>query len=220
LILVGGDVATGPMPAQTLGILSGLGEPVHFIRGNADRELATGSGTRPGDAWCAAQLTEKQRAFLGGLPQTISLDVEGVGPTLFCHASPRSDEEVVTAETAAAALRPVLEAVPERLVVCGHTHMQYDRTISDTRLVNAGSVGMPYGEPGAHWALLGPAVELRRTAYDAERAAERIRVTGWPQAEIFSAENVLTVPSAAEVLELFERRAEAGATPGSPSNDS
>jgi diadenosine tetraphosphatase ApaH/serine/threonine PP2A family protein phosphatase len=99
----------------------------------------------------------------------------------------------------------VLEAVPERLVVCGHTHMQYDRTISGRRLVNAGSVGMPYGEPGAHWALLGSGVELRRTAYDAERAAAQIRATGWPRANSFAAENVLTVPAAAEAIELFER---------------
>jgi predicted phosphodiesterase len=83
LILVGGDVATGPMPAQTLGILRGLGEPVRFIRGNADRQLATGTGTRPGDAWCAAQLSAEQREFLGGLPLTISLDVDGVGLALF-----------------------------------------------------------------------------------------------------------------------------------------
>jgi predicted phosphodiesterase len=208
LILVGGDVATGPMPTQTLGILRGLGG-VRFIRGNADRELATGSATRPGDAWCVAQLSAEQRAFLGGLPQTLSLDVDGVGPALFCHATPRSDEEIVTVETDAARLLPVLEAVPERLVVCGHTHMHYDRRISDTRLVNAGSVGMPYGEPGAHWALLGPGVELRRTAYDAERAAALIRATGWPRADSFAAENVLTVPSAAEAVELFERMAAA-----------
>jgi diadenosine tetraphosphatase ApaH/serine/threonine PP2A family protein phosphatase len=91
------------------------------------------------------------------------------------------------------------------VVVCGHTHMQFDRRIAGTRVVNAGSVGMPYeGAPGAYWALLGPDVELRRTAYDLERAAELIRASGWPGAEEFVRENLLVVPSREEALAVFE----------------
>ena len=205
VILVGGDVSSGPMPGETLETLRALGDRARFIRGNADRELAAGAGPGLSDTWCVAQLTDEQRAFLGGLPLALSIDVDSVGQTLFCHATPRSDEQIVTAETPAERLLPMFDGVAERLIVCGHTHMQFDRAFSGLRLVNAGSVGMPYGEPGAHWALLGPGVELRRTAYDTGRAAERIRASGWPRGQEFAAQNVLTVPTAREAIEFFER---------------
>ena len=89
------------------------------------------------------------------------------------------------------------------LVVCGHTHMQFDRTVGTTRIVNAGSVGMPFGAPGAYWLLLGPGVELRRTTYDLENAATRIRATSYPQAESFAATNVIKPPSEESILEMF-----------------
>ena len=208
VILVGGDVSAGPFPSETLEVLRELGERARFIRGNADRYLAAG-GRKLGlaDAWCAEQLTVEQRRFLDGLPETITLDVDDLSPTLFCHGSPRSDEEMITLATTEARLLPMLEEVEERVVVCGHTHMQFDRTLSGVRIVNAGSVGMPYGTPGAFWALLGPGVELRRTEYDLEPAAGRIRTSAWPLAEEFAAENVLTVPSEQEATEFFERMA-------------
>jgi diadenosine tetraphosphatase ApaH/serine/threonine PP2A family protein phosphatase len=81
--------------------------------------------------------------------------------------------------------------------------MQFDRRIGDVRVVNAGSVGMPFGEPGACWALLGPdGVELRRTAYDVDAAAERLRESGYP-AEL----RVQRPPTEAEMLEVLEAAA-------------
>lgn len=91
----------------------------------------------------------------------------------------------------------------ESVVVCGHTHMQFDRMIGRTRVVNAGSVGEPFGEPGAFWLLLGPDVQLRQTSYDLTKAAERIRATQYPRAEEFAAHSVLQPLSEAEILELF-----------------
>ena len=210
LILIGGDVAAGPMPRETLDRLMALGERARFIRGNADREVAAGAAADAGLAesvrWCADQLTDGQRDFLASLPKVAVLEIEGLGATLFCHGSPRSDEEIITAATPPERLSEMLTGVEQRVVVCGHTHMQFDRVVGDTRVVNAGSVGMPYGEPGAHWALLGPDVALERTAYDLEDAARRIRASGWPGAEEFAEENVLTVPSASEAIEFFEAR--------------
>jgi hypothetical protein len=81
--------------------------------------------------------------------------------------------------------------------------MQFDRTIGNVRVVNAGSVGMPYGEPGASWLLLGPETELRRSAYDLTKAADRIRATGYPQAENFAASNVLRPLAESEALDLL-----------------
>ena len=138
------------------------------------------------------------------------MDVDGLGPVLFCHGSPRSDEEILTRISSEERVAAACAGVEEALVVCGHTHVQFDREVAGTRLVNAGSVGMPYeAEPGAYWALLGPDVELRRTAYDLEAAAAAIRATGFPGADELAAANVLTVPSAEEATEQFERLAEA-----------
>ena len=124
---------------------------------------------------------------------------------LFCHATPRSDTEVFTSRTSSDRLLPLFEELNVPLVVCGHTHMQFDRVIGDVRVVNAGSVGMSFEGPGAYWLLLGPDIELRRTSYDLTGAAERIRCTEYPEAQPFAANNVHETPSKAEMLEVFAR---------------
>ena len=211
-ILVGGDVALGPMPKETLGLLRA--REARFIRGNCDR--AVGGGSPEDDPWAdrirwvREQLDEEDLAFLRDLPHPFSLEVDGLGEVLFCHGSPRSDEEILTAITPPKRLDPILDGVTQDLVVCGHTHAQFDRLVGDRRLVNAGSVGMAYeGEPGiAAWALLGPTVELRKTPFDVEAAAALVRKTGFPQAEQLVEEALLHPPSAEEVTAHFESLAE------------
>ena len=134
---------------------------------------------------------------------TCRVEIRGLGEVLFCHATPRHENEIFTRLTPEERLLPVFEGLDVPLVVCGHTHMQFDRMIGRTRVVNAGSVGMPFGEPGADWLLLGPniEIELRHTCYDLTRAAERMRATPYP--EDFAARYVLQPPSAAEMLETF-----------------
>ena len=104
--------------------------------------------------------------------------------------------------TAEPRLAPVFRDLGVSVVVCGHTHMQFDRTVGDTRVVNAGSVGFPFGAPGAYWALLGPGIELRRTGYDLARAAELIRSTSSPRAEE-DARSILEPAPEAEMLEIY-----------------
>jgi predicted phosphodiesterase len=128
-----------------------------------------------------------------------------LGQVLFCHSTPRSETEVFTRLTSEDRLLPIFEGLDARVVVCGHIHMQFDRMIGRTRVVNAGSVGMPFGEPGAYWLLLGPDVQLRHTFYDLAKAVERIRATSYPQAQDFAAHNVLQPPSEKEVLEAFAK---------------
>ena len=211
-ILVGGDAVLGPMPKETLSLLRDRGAT--FIRGNCDREVAT-----PGEGeelwtrrarWAHEQLDDEELAFLGDLPHPLPMEVDGLGEVLFCHGSPRSDEEILTAITPPKRLDPILDGVTQNLVVCGHTHAQFDRLVGDRRLVNAGSVGMAYeGEPGiAAWALLGPTVELRRTGYDVEAAAALVRETGFPGADELVNEALLHPPSAEEVTAHFESLAE------------
>jgi diadenosine tetraphosphatase ApaH/serine/threonine PP2A family protein phosphatase len=98
---------------------------------------------------------------------------------------------------------PLFEGLAGTLVVCGHTHMQFDRTIGRTRVVNAGSVGMPFGEPSAYWLLLGHGVQLRKTSYDLLAATDRVRATKYPQAEEFAARSILQPPSEDEMLTAF-----------------
>ena len=201
VVLVGGDVSAGPFPVECLELLRGLGNRAVWIRGNADREL---------HSWPAEQLTDEQRAFLKSLDDSVVLDVDELGPVLFCHASPRSDEETITERSPDARLEAAFAGVQQQVVVHGHTHVAYDREWGLYRLICPGSVGMPYADmPGAYWGMFGPGFSQRHTMYDLEGAAERIRGSDWPQAAEIAAENVLTVPRADEAIDFFERMAAA-----------
>ena len=217
-VVVGGDVLPGPMPRETIACLLGLDIPVQFIQGNGDREvLAQMEGTetdwyrtapeqwREPVRWTAQQLHPEHNRLLAGWPKTLAVEIRGLGEVLFCHATPRNDTEIFTRLTSDDRLVPVFEGLTVPVVVCGHTHMQFDRTIGRIRVLNAGSVGMPFGEPGAYWLLLGPDVQLRHTPYDLVKAAGRIRDTKYPQAQDFAARNVLQPPSEGETLEAFSR---------------
>jgi len=198
--------------------LLGLDIPTDFIHGNGDREvLAQMSGIetdwfrnaaeawRVPVRWSAQQLNREHQRILAGWPPTFRMEISGLGAVLFCHATPRNDTEIFTSLTAEEVLVPIFKELGVSVVVCGHTHMQFDRMIGGKRVVNAGSVGMPFGQPGADWLMLGPGVELRHTDYDFARAAERIRGTAYPQAEEFAARNVLQPPPAEETLAAFTR---------------
>jgi len=214
-VIVGGDVVPGPMPSETLRYLLNLDIPLQFIHGNGDREvLATRVGKETSAIperfreiirWNAQQLFPEHERLLASWPLTLRLEIRGLGEVLFCHATPRNDTEVFTRLTAEERLLPIFEGLHVTLVICGHTHMQFDRTIGKVRVVNAGSVGMPFGKPGAYWLLLGPEVQLRHTSYNPGKAAERIRTTSYPQAEDFAEHNVLQPPSEREMLELFAK---------------
>jgi putative phosphoesterase len=217
LILVGGDIVSGPMPRETLDRLMALQRPIRCIRGNADREVVDACDGKdlahmPAPVqeitfWVARQLDRVHRDFLAALPATITLNVHSLGPALFCHAVPENDTTVFTRVTPEDRVQALLKNVAQSLIVCGHTHMPFDRQVGSKRVVNAGSVGMPYGPPGAYWALLGPAVSFMQSPYDLEHAATDIRATAYPSAEDFAQNNVIHPPTEAEALEVFERMA-------------
>jgi putative phosphoesterase len=170
-IVVGGDIcAGGEHPSETLARLRGLGGRVRWLRGNSDRELSPGeAGLAPQEVVEAARsrLSEEEIAFLHQLPPTVR-----VGDVLYCHASPRNDVDIFTERTPEERIAFLFEGLDVPTVVCGHTHTQYERTVAGVRVVNAGSVGMPYEkEPGAYWLL---DLVHRRTPYDgAELKATR-----------------------------------------------
>jgi putative phosphoesterase len=209
-ILVGGDVIPGPMPGETLTTLMNFPIPAHYIAGNGEREMleylgGTGQAQvserlRDLLRWTEQQLQPNLDWVAAGWPKTVRIEIDGLGAVLFCHATPRDDFEIFTRLTPEERLLPVFEGLDVSTVVCGHTHMPFDRTVGTLRVVNAGSVGMPFGEPGADWLLLGPDVEFRHTAYDLNQAAERVRATGYPQAEDFASRDILQPHSAEEML--------------------
>jgi predicted phosphodiesterase len=214
-VVIGGDVVPGPMPRETMDALLGLELPLSFIRGNGEREVlemrAGGEGTaiperyRDAMRWVGAELAPEHVRQIAHWPATLHHQVLGLGEVLFCHATPDSDSELVTARTPDARVVALFAGVGAHVVVCGHTHMAFDRAVGAQRVVNAGSVGMPFGAPGAHWLLLGPEIEARCTPYDVVAAAERIRRDRYPLADEFARSNVLETPSADAMVEAFER---------------
>ncbi len=220
MIVVGGDVAAGPLPRETIEQLMGLGDRARFVRGNADREivdaydqgrhyLETGHHPKQGAAaFCASRISRDQRNFLADFATSVVLDIDGLGLMVFCHGSPRSDTKIITTATSDERLRGILDGVEQPVVVGGHTHRQFDRRIDGWRVVNAGSVGVPYeGRAGAYWALLGPRVQLRRTEYDLDHAAAALRAAGFPDVEEMLSESLIEPTDPDQVAEFFERQA-------------
>jgi predicted phosphodiesterase len=213
-VVVGGDVLPGPMPRETIRCLLDLEVPVQFIYGNgeiavleqmAGREPAgVPEQYRPAMRSTAEHLHDYEQV-LAGWPKILRVEIRGLGDVLFCHATPRNEDECFTRLTPEDRLLPIFDGLGAAVVVCGHTHMQFDRMVGRTRVVNAGSVGMPFGEPGADWLLLGPDVKLQHTPYDLTEAAERIRGTQFPWPEDFAARYVLQPPSEMEMLDVFDR---------------
>jgi len=213
-IVFGGDVFLGPLPAETLELVRSV--DAQYVRGNCDRE--------PSD-WVLSKLDAEAVEWARAWPPTLELD--GV---LYCHATPQSDEPILTDASPDERFADALAGVDARLVVAGHTHMQFRRG----NFMNAGSVGMPYEDDvAAFWALIvtnqvpghvpsqdispdqvpghvpsqdmpRDQVRFKRTPFDVERAIAEIEASGWPGSVEFVAENMRTPPSRREATEYFE----------------
>jgi predicted phosphodiesterase len=217
LIVICGDIAAGPQPVPVLDRLAEL-DNVVLVRGNADRDLVAlargdypaGAEVYPADAWAAAQLPPAYVELLAGLPHPVILDVRGFGPVAFCHGTPRDDNEVVLVDTRLDRWAEAFSGLPGevRTVVCGHTHMPFTRLVDRRLVVNPGSIGMPYGRPGGHWALLRDGgVSLRRTEIDVEAAvAAVIAGSGYPDRAAWAEEYLRAQASDADALAAFGPR--------------
>jgi predicted phosphodiesterase len=220
VIVLDGDLADGPMPAATLERLQALGDRAIWLRGNTDRGLVeafdgvfkpSGLAANPPDdyfSWCAAHIGTEHRNRLADLPFSVTLAVDGLGPVAFCHATARDDNEFILVDSPLEHYQAAFASLPEPTVVVGHTHMPFDRLADTRRVINPGSVGLPYGHSGASWALLGPDVVLRRTSYDAQAAAARLREAAADLPGIDQiAGNVAASTSDAEALTEFGKAA-------------
>ena len=213
-LVFGGDLTWGPMPEETWGVVVSLcddvGAPAFFVRGNAERTLAdlrAGTNERRATArarWMVAQHAEETLDVIEAFSSTITLDVDGIGRTRFCHGSPRNDEELITPCTPDARMIALLEQVDEAILVSAHTQIQFDRRVAGIRSLSPGSVGLPYqGAGGAYWALLGRDIELRRTDYDVEAALAVYRASDDPLAGALI-ETLLEPPAPAQVIATAE----------------
>jgi putative phosphoesterase len=209
LVVFCGDLTWGSLPQETLALVRDLGVPARFVRGNADRMV--GAELEGRGPWMAAQHTAEDLAFLATFEPTVTVDVDGLGATCFCHGSPRSDEECVTERTPVERVREFMADREERVLVTAHVHLQYDRTVAGIRSVGPGSVGLPNGDqPGyAYWATLGSDVELRRTPYNLEHAIALLRATDDPRIETI-VELMRSPTPRDEMIEDAERRVFAG----------
>ena len=202
-VVVVGDSVSGPWPAEVFDLLSSVGALV--VRGNADRAEEVMAHNSDLGAWNADRLGASRAATVTAWPLTLELSVDGLGDVLFCHSTPVSDTPIYTRITPDGDLVELLGSVAADVLVCGHTHMQYDRRLSTgLRIVNPGSVGMPYeGRRGAYWGVLGPDIELRRTEYDVEAAVAAVQVMGAPvDAKLL--EYLLEPPGSVATTEHFE----------------
>jgi predicted phosphodiesterase len=214
LVVVAGDHASGPMPVETLDTLTGLGDRVRLVRGNADRELVDvargGRSEHAESQWAAHQLRSDHVDLLAGLPHPVSMALTGFGPAVFCHGTPRDDEEVVLVDSRLERWADVFSTLPADVAIvgCGHTHMPFVRLVDRRIVVNPGSIGMPYGRAGGAWALLREGqVSLRHTSIDADAVCARIEAeSGYPDRVAWAAEYVRSANSDADAIRAFAPR--------------
>jgi hypothetical protein len=100
---------------------------------------------------------------------SVTLDIDGLGPVTFCHATARDDNEFITVDSPISHYQAAFAAAPEPTVVIGHTHMPFDRLADTRRIINPGSVGLAYGHLGA----AGP--RRRTAAHSLSRSPRSVR---------------------------------------------
>jgi putative phosphoesterase len=220
-IVVCGDTAAGPLVRPSLEMLSARPEPVHWVRGNGEREtVVCFDGVDLQDvasdwgSWTAREIDRLWRDRMAAWPITLELD--GV---CFCHGSPRADDENLTRATPKDVLATAVVGTSAGLIVGGHTHQQFIRTLPGGRVMaNAGSVGLPYeGRPGAFWMIVTDRrPELRETLYDIAAAADELRASGFPDLDDAIRESLVAPVDPAWVTAFFEHQAGRGEHPGDP----
>lgn len=212
-IIIGGDVLPGPMPLECLKLISSFRAPVDYITGNGELSVIDASkgalssklppNVQKAIQWNADLLSAGDIDALEQWPQTLSQMNTSAGDIFFCHATPLNPFDIFTKLTPESELLDMFEQVNEPTIICGHTHMQFERRIGSKRVINAGSVGMPFGAPGADWLLIGDDFELKHTDYDLDLAAQVVSKTEYPDAREFAKNNILDPPTETHMLNIF-----------------
>jgi predicted phosphodiesterase len=209
LVVINGDLSWGPEPEATLALADVI-EGALFVRGNAESallRLAADPSLDPSDTetWMLEHHAPDRLAAIERYAGAVSIEVDGVGRVFACHGSPRGDQEIVTPQTPDDRMRALLEGRELDVLVTAHVHLQFKREVLGITSMNAGSVGLQYGdEPAAYWAEIGPEISLRRTPYDVGEAERRVRSSGIPTADRI-VQMLREPPSAEEIVEHAER---------------
>ena len=188
LVVVNGDLSWGHEPEATLALADELPDAL-FVRGNAESALLRLS-QNPSDertdteTWMLRQHDGGRIEAIARYAGAVTVVVEGLGRVFVCHGSPRGDQEIVTQQTPERRMRALLDAIDLDVLVTAHVHLQFSRPVLGITSMNAGSVGLQYGDtPAAYWAELGPEIRLRRTPYDIDEAVRRLKASGMPTAQ-------------------------------------
>jgi putative phosphoesterase len=179
LVVHGGDLAfNGPRPAECVERIRQLGWP--GVRGNMDEALETHRGRHPSIDWAREQLGEERNRWL----QDLALEWRREDEIALVHAVPGDLWKAIGREADDAQLREVYGPLGARLAVYGHIHRPYVRDLGDLTVANTGSVGLPFdGDPRASYLVVSDRrPEVRRVAYDVERAAREVEASGHPDA--------------------------------------
>ncbi len=214
--VIGGDVVLGPMPGACIDRLMKIDLPMHFVRGNCETAVLRAVENIPNDSfppavqeaiqWIAENSSDEHLDIIASWQEQVAITTPSLGEILFCHATPRDENEIFTIQTKDEKLLPIFDNVEADLVICGHTHMQFDRMIGNMRVINAGSVGMPFGGTGAFWLLIDEDPKLQHTSYNLAKAADEIVQTRYPLATEFAEQNVLRSPGSKKMLEVLNKR--------------
>lgn len=216
VLIVLGDSLAGPMPNETRELLQLHASRMVAILGNADREImavhyGTDQYTHQGVFQHAADsLNQSSLTWLASLPAFESLNLTGIGEVLICHATPQNDEDVVVVDSTIDRWNQVFDGLSEqvKLVLMGHTHMPFQRLVNRRRVINPGSVGLPYGGSGAHWVRISDGViETRITHFDIPNAiGEIVANSGFADARSWATEMLNSTSSDVDALKRMNPR--------------
>lgn len=214
LLVIGGDILPGPFASECLDLLLKSPLKMKFILGNCEEEYIKQMDTTylsplPDQVfeqfeWVRQTLVPFQELFISEWPVSLEVDGGKLGKILFCHGTPQDTNEIFTPKTSEERLLEIFSPVKADLIVCGHTHFQFDFEVDKKRIVNAGSVGMPVGKQGAFWLLIDEEPRLMQTIYDYQEAATRVKATAFPNALDFVDKAILNPPSLDSMLQVFE----------------
>ena len=214
LVVIGGDVLPGPFPRACLDAIKKFPYPTKYIKGNGEDGVIDANENKidPGLPesvqhslnWNAQKMENEQIQEISSWPKTFSLSHPILGQILFCHATPENNTEIFTKKTSADLLPNSLYSFKDTIIICGHTHMQFDIIRKGVRIINAGSIGMPFGKSGAFWLLIKENITVMDTPYDLEDASQKVITSGYPEAHQFS-EMIIRPPSESDMLERFSQ---------------
>jgi len=192
LILNAGDlVGYCAFPQEVVSELQS--ENVINILGNFDREILEwkkNSSSKPGDEkeisleYAAQQLQKTSFNFLKSLPKQVKLKI-GEKSVLMVHGSPASINEHIYPDTSDQRLHELFQQANTDVLIVGHTHTPFLKTIDQSMVVNPGSVGRPGdGDDHASYALLTIhpfSIELKKVPYDIMHAVDALRQRNLPE---------------------------------------